>query len=68
MWGKTTRPDPASWARKLREAAAELRAKAGGPLPGGLQLAGRLERYAEAILFPHYVRDHSHGTAGGGDD
>ncbi len=61
-----TRPDPAAWARKLHEAAAELRNRASRP-PNGLKLANRLERYAEAILFPRLERDRlADGT--GGDD
>jgi len=60
----STRPDPVQWARKLHEAAAELRNKA-SRVPNGLKLAGRLERYAEAILFPRHERDRlADGTAG----
>ncbi|HTP83577.1 MAG TPA: hypothetical protein VMQ11_11570 [Alphaproteobacteria bacterium] len=61
-----TRPDPGQWARKLHEAAAELRNRANRP-PNGLKLASRLERYAEAILSPRLDRDRvADGT--GGDD
>jgi hypothetical protein len=60
------RPDPAQWARKLHEAAAELRTKASRG-PHGLKLATRLERYAQAILFPHHDRDGLQ-HAGSGDD
>jgi hypothetical protein len=65
---KPTASDPDHWARKLHEAAAELRASAGrAPDQGGLKLARRLERYAEAILFPHRHR-HDPLSAAGGDD
>jgi hypothetical protein len=66
MMSKQTWPDPTHWARRLHEAAAELRAKA-SRAPNGLKLAGRLERYAEAILFPHHDRDHSPDGAAGDD-
>ncbi len=67
MTSTTTRPDPVQWARKLHEAAAELRNKA-SRAPNGLKLARRLEGYAEAILFPHQDRDRLLGAATGGDD
>ncbi|MBV8535283.1 MAG: hypothetical protein JO128_06815 [Alphaproteobacteria bacterium] len=58
--------DPLQWARKLHEAAAEVRNRA-SLVPNGLKLASRLERYAEAILFPRLERDRlADGT--GGDD
>ncbi len=67
------RPDPAQWAFKLHEAAAELRLNA-GQAPSCLRLARRLERYAEAILFPQLPRwwadqhcEHMIGVAGGDD-
>lgn len=66
MESTSTRPDPAQWARKLHEAAAELRNKA-SRMPQGLKLASRLERYAEAILFPHQDRDRLAGAVGGDD-
>jgi len=65
MKSTPTHPDPLHWARKLHEAAAELRTTA-APVANGLQLASRLERYAEAILFPQYARDRRHAV--GGDD
>lgn len=65
MMSKPMRPDPAQWARKLYEAAAEVRIKAGRP--NGLQLARRLERYAEAILFPTQDRDPMLRAVGGDD-
>lgn len=55
MVSRSPRPDPLEWAAKLRQAAAELRLKS-GPTPGALKLAGRLERYADAILFPSLPR------------
>ena len=63
MKSTPTRPDPVQWARKLHEAAAELRTRASRG-PNGLKLASRLERYAEAILFPHDTRDQGLGAAG----
>jgi hypothetical protein len=66
MTGVSIRPDPVQWARKLHEAAAELRDKA-SRVPNGLTLASRLERYAEAILFPHHDRDRAPGMAAGDD-
>jgi len=62
----SSRPDPVQWARKLHEAAAELRDKA-SRIPNGLTLASRLERYAEAILFPHHDRDRAADAAAGDD-
>ena len=47
--------NPHDWAYKLREAAADLRMRAGRSADQ-LSLAGRLERYAEAILFPQLPR------------
>ena len=61
------------WAVKLHEAAAELRLKA-SRTPQALNLANRLERHAEAILFPTLPRwwsDQGHGrtsAAASGDD
>jgi hypothetical protein len=66
MGNEPTRPDPVQWARKLHDAARELRTKANWG-PNGLRLASRLERYAEAILFPHQDRD-SLLRAASGDD
>jgi len=65
---KPTSPDPDHWARQLHAAAAELRASAGGAADqSGLKLARRLERYAEAIRFPHRHRHDPLRTAGGDD-
>lgn len=55
MVSRTPRPDPLEWAAKLHEAAAELRVKA-SRTPSALKLANRLERYADAILFPSLPR------------
>lgn len=55
MITRPVRPGPLDWAYKLREAAADLRMKAGRSADQ-LSLAGRLERYAEAILFPQLPR------------
>lgn len=55
MVNRTPRPDPLEWAAQLRQAAAELRLKA-SLMPNALSLAGRLERHADAILFPHLPR------------
>ncbi len=47
-------PDPVVWARKLHEAAIDLRLKTRST--AALNLARRLERHAEAILFPQLPR------------
>ncbi len=47
-------PDPIVWARKLHEAAIDLRLQAGSA--AALNLAQRLERHAQAILFPQLPR------------
>ena len=71
MTSHDDRPDPRRWAHKLHQAAAELRAKSGGT-PMSLAIARRLERYAEAILFPQLPgwwadRAPEHSAAAGDD-
>jgi hypothetical protein len=48
-------PSAYYWASKLREAAAELR-EAASRCATSQNLAGRLERHAQAILFPELPR------------
>ena len=74
MPNATSRPDPSQWAFKLHEAAVELRLNA-GRTTSTVKLARRLERYAEAILFPQLPRwwpdqqsDRSAEAAAGRDD
>jgi len=50
------------WARKLHEAAGDLRLNAG--TASALKLARRLERHAEAILFPGLPRWWADGVPG----
>jgi len=65
------RPLPAHliWARKLHEAAVDLRLNSRNP--ASMKLARRLERQAEAILFPQLPRwwvEGPEAAAAGGDD
>ena len=66
-------PEHVLWARKLHEAAVDLRLRARSA--ASLNLARRLERHAQAILFPQLPRwwadghpDHAGLSGIGGDD
>jgi len=72
MSAEKSRPDHLHWARKLHEAAIDLRLNS--RTPAALKLARRLERQAQAILFPQLPRWWPDGyelgapAAPGGDD
>ncbi|HEX9464176.1 MAG TPA: hypothetical protein VGB82_16380 [Alphaproteobacteria bacterium] len=73
MTARSPQPDAIAWAHKLHEAAAELRMTARRTAES-LRLARRLERHAEAILFPQLPRWWAEpgpdpiAAAAGGDD